>query len=414
MEVWVTGLGAVSASGRNPAELAEALWSGSPARPSPPARLLKLAAELGLAETSHPAFSLDESLFPGMFRHSARDTLVLAEAATAQALASAGLAPEFPPEHRKAGVVMGSSSTTGNALHFLVAGLLAPGQGPADSSLAALAAKYGLAGLADFYDSSPAAALAAKYGLIGPAVTLSNACCSGADAVGLGGTLVDSGRCDLVLAGGADALGLVPYFGFRRLMIYNDRPCRPFDRDRAGLSRGEGAACLVLDSPAAAAARGARPLALLRGYATAVDAHHLTAPHPEAVGLRRALRTALARSGLAPGDLAFVNVHGTATPDNDRAEALALARELPGVPLWASKGATGHTLGAAGALEAVLSVMALERGSLPPSYGFTRPDPALGLAPAPPGPVQGRAALSSSSGFGGANSVLVFEKCQDE
>jgi len=214
----------------------------------------------------------------------------------------------------------------------------------------------------------------------------------------------------LVLAGGADALGLVPYFGFRRLMIYDEQPCRPFDRDRAGLNLGEGAACLVLEAPAAAEARGARPLAVLRAYAAAADAHHLTAPHPEALGLRQALKAALAQAGLSPGDLAFVNVHGTATPDNDRAEALALARELPGTPLWAAKGALGHTLGAAGALEAALTVMALERGSLPPSYGFASPDPALGLSPAPPGPVCGRAGLSTSLGFGGANSVLIFEK----
>ena len=394
MEVWVTGLGAVSAAGRDPSELAANLWSGRPVPPAPPARLLTLAAELGLAETGPPAFCLDESLFPGGFRHSARDTLALAEAATAQALASAGLTKGPPGQ---SGVVMGT--TSGNALHFLAdyaaltAGRPVPGQG-----------------LADFYGSNPAAALAAKYGLTGPALTLGNACCSGADAVGLGGGLVASGRCDLVLAGGADALSLVPYFGFRRLMVYDDRPCRPFDRDRAGLNLGEGAACLILEAPEAAAARGARPLALFRAYAASSDAHHLTAPHPEALGLRRALKAALAQAGLAPGDLAFVNVHGTATPDNDRAEALALTSELPGLPVWAAKGATGHTLGAAGALEAVLTVMALERGSLPPSFGFARPDPALGLGPAPPGPIQGRAALSTSLGFGGANTVLIFER----
>jgi 3-oxoacyl-[acyl-carrier-protein] synthase-1/3-oxoacyl-[acyl-carrier-protein] synthase II len=374
--------------------MAETLWSGRPARPTPPARLLQLAAELGLAATSHPAFNLDEGMFPDGFRHSARDTLALAETAAAQALASAGLPPELPPE---TGVVLGS--TAGNALHFLTdyaalaAGRPVPGQG-----------------LADFYDSSPAAALAAKYSLTGPALTLGNACCSGADAVGLGGLLVASGRCGLVLAGGADALSLIPYFGFRRLMIYDNEPCRPLDRDRAGLNLGEGAACLVLEDPAAAAARGARPLAVLRAYAAASDAHHLTAPHPEALGLRRALKAALAQAGLPPGEMAFVNVHGTATPDNDRAEALALARELPGTPIWATKGATGHTLGAAGALEAALTVMALGRNTLPPSFGFTRPDPALGLEPAPPGPIQGRAAISTSLGFGGANSVLIFER----
>jgi 3-oxoacyl-[acyl-carrier-protein] synthase-1/3-oxoacyl-[acyl-carrier-protein] synthase II len=386
----------LSAAGRDLAEMENTLWSGASVIPAPPERLLKLAAALGLDGPRVPAFSLDDSFFPESFRHSARDTLDLAVAAAGQALASAGLATPVE-DGFKTGVVMGS--TAGNALHFLAdyadmtAGRFVSGQG-----------------LADFFTSNPAAALAARLGLAGPALTIGNACCSGADAVGLGGCLVASGRCDRVLAGGADALSLVPYFGFSRLMIYDSRPCRPFDRNRAGLNLGEGAACLVLESPAAAKERGAQPLALLRAYAASSDAHHLTAPHPSALGLRAAIKAALNQAGLAPGDLAFVNVHGTATPDNDRAEVLALSGELPAVPLWAVKGATGHTLGAAGALEAVLTVTALRRGDLPPSPGFAEPDPALGASPAEPGPVRGRAALSTSLGFGGANSVLIFER----
>jgi 3-oxoacyl-[acyl-carrier-protein] synthase-1/3-oxoacyl-[acyl-carrier-protein] synthase II len=397
MEVWVTGLGCVSAAGAGVRETWRALVEGPPVRPEPPARLLALAASLGLEALSGPAFAVGDEVFAGGFRHSARDTLTLALTAAGEALAQAELGRAELAGGRTA-VVIGS--TAGAAPHFL-------------EDYAAL--KRGLKaegrGFGDFFACNPAAALAAAWGLSGPVLTVGDACCSGADAVGLALDLISGGLADRALAGGADALTLAPYIGFSRLMIYADAPCRPFDRDRRGLNLGEGAGLLVLEAAGAASKRGARPLAVLAGYGAASDAYHLTAPHPEAAGLKRAIGLALEDAGLKAADLAFVNAHGTATPDNDRAEALAIAAELPQTPLWAVKGSTGHTLGAAGALEAVLTVTALRENRLPPSHGFVNEDRGLGLRPsAPLASLRGEAAMSLSLGFGGGNAALVFRR----
>ena len=399
MEALVSGLGCLCAAGGTARECWQSLAGGRAIWPSPPARLIGLAEKMGLGRMEHPAFSLPDEAFTEGFRHSARDTLDLAEKAAREALAQAGL------EWRdlagdQSGVVIGS--TAGNALHFMedyAALKNPPGGGPLP-----------LTALTDFFNCNPAEALARKHGLKGPALTVGNACCSGADAIGLGLELIASGRCRRVLAGGADALSLVPYIGFRRLMIYAGEPCRPFDRKRRGLNLGEGAALLLLESAEAASKRGAAPLARLSAYGAASDAHHLTAPHPEAAGLRSAIRKALARAGLTAAELAFVNAHGTATPDNDRIEALAIKSELPDLPLWAVKGSTGHTLGAAGALEAALTVIALREGQLPKSQGFAEEDPELRLSPTTAlQPLKKRAAVSLSLGFGGVNSALVIE-----
>lgn len=396
MEVWVTGLGCVCAAGRTVAETWDSLIGGTGRNPAPPARLLKLAADLGINDDmAQPVFMVDDDIFAGGFRHSARDTLILAETAAGEALTQAGL-NRWQLADGQSGVVIGS--TAGNALHFL-------------ADYAALKKGHATAGtdFADFFHCNPAEAMAKNWNINGPALTVGNACCSGTDAVGLGLEIIASGRCRRVLAGGADALSLVPYAGFRRLMIYADESCRPFDRSRQGLNLGEGAGILLLESAEAAEERGVEPLARFLSYGAASDAHHLTAPHPEAAGLRKALRTALARAGLAAADLAFVNAHGTATPDNDRMEALAYREELPGTPVWAVKGSTGHTLGAAGGLEAVLTVRALQHGLLPKSHGFAEADPALDMQPTTAtAMINGRAAASVSLGFGGGNAALVF------
>lgn len=398
--VMVTGLGCLCAAGRSLPETWRNLSEGRAAPPSSPERLLKVARALNLGpelgEMAPPAFMLPEDCFPEGFRHTARDTLALAETAAGEALAMAGLAPAELANERS-GLTVGS--TAGNALHFLD-----------DYAALKQGGEVGGIGFQDFYNCNPAPALAEKLGLGGPALTIGNACCSGADAIGLGLELIASGRCDRVLAGGADALSLVPYIGFSRLMIYSNQSCRPFDRDRKGLNLGEGAGFLMLESEAALKKRGGRPLARLLGYGAAADAHHLTAPHPEAAGLRQAIRSALRRAGLGPEALAFVKAHGTATPDNDRVEALAIRAEVPGLPVWGLKGATGHTLGAAGALEAALTVAALHHGLLPPSPGFINEDPSLGLRPTTGAlsPINRAAALSLSLGFGGGNAALVF------
>jgi 3-oxoacyl-[acyl-carrier-protein] synthase-1/3-oxoacyl-[acyl-carrier-protein] synthase II len=260
-----------------------------------------------------------------------------------------------------------------------------------------------------FLRSNPAAVIAREYGLGGPCQTVVNACSSGTDAVGIAASWIRGGLCDVALAGGADEITRVTYNGFISLMITDAAPCRPFDAGRRGLNLGEGAGLLVLESEAVRRGRGRRARAFVLGYGTAADAHHLTAPHPEGRGLRRAIADALAESGLAPERLAFVNAHGTATPENDRVESRVLADRLPGVPFGSTKCFTGHTLGAAGAIEAAFSVACLERGAIPATVGFAAPDPELPARPsASPRTVEGDAALSQSLAFGGNNAVIIL------
>ncbi|MDR2947474.1 MAG: beta-ketoacyl-[acyl-carrier-protein] synthase family protein, partial [Candidatus Adiutrix sp.] len=234
--VFVSGLGCLCAAGRSVPETWRSLCEGLGPRPEPPEKLLEQARGLPLGEMCHPAFAVPADCFPGGFRHTVRDTLALAEAAARDALEMAGLDTAELADGRS-GLVLGS--TVGNALHFLddyaslIQGKLVDGQG-----------------FQDFFNCNPASALAEKLRLRGPVLTLGNACCSGGDAVGLGLELIATGRCDRVLAGGADALSLVPSIGFRRLMIYSDEPCRPFDLRRRGLNIGEGAGFVLLESAA--------------------------------------------------------------------------------------------------------------------------------------------------------------------
>ena len=397
-EVWVTGIGAVCAQGASLPEIWDRLAAGDTLAPAMPTRLatgLGDSVAPGKIEgvLNHPAFCVPDAIFAEGFRHSAHDTFVLARHAAREAIHQAGLSET---EARECGVALGS--TAGNALHFLNDyQSLKTGQ-PGDGK-----------GFADFFAFSPGPSLARDLGLAGPALTVGTACCSGTDALGLGWEWIRTGLCRRVVAGGADALSFIPYVGFRRLMIYSPLPCRPFDRDRRGLNLGEGAGMLVLEDRETAERRGAKPLAAILGYGAAADAHHLTAPHPEGRGLVQAITAAISVAGVADQDIGFVNAHGTATPDNDRVEGMVLKKLLPDARLWASKGATGHTLGAAGGLEAALAVMALHRQILPASPGFKNEDPSLGVVPTRERTdLAAKAALSTSLGFGGGAAALAL------
>jgi 3-oxoacyl-[acyl-carrier-protein] synthase-1/3-oxoacyl-[acyl-carrier-protein] synthase II len=257
--------------------------------------------------------------------------------------------------------------------------------------------------------SNPAAVVAREFGLTGPCQTVVNACASGTDAIGLAASWIRGGICDLAIAGGADELGRITYNGFISLMITDDSPCKPFDRGRKGLNLGEGAAMLVLESEELRVRRSKRPRSFLLGYGSACDAHHLTAPKPDGEGLRSAIAEALSCCGTAAAAVSFVNAHGTGTPDNDRVESRVLADLLPGVPFLSTKGYTGHTLGAAGAIEAVFTIACLERGMIPGNAGFSTPDPDLGGTPvAGCLSVAGTVAMSESLAFGGNNSVILL------
>ncbi len=261
-----------------------------------------------------------------------------------------------------------------------------------------------------YLNNNPAEALTERYGFTGPCQTVVNACTSGADAIGIGASWIRHGLCDLVIAGGTDELSEISYNGFARLMISSPEQCRPFDKDRRGLNLGEGAGALLLASDEAARTLSTPTRGEVMGYGTCGDAYHLTAPHPEARGLKQALRTAFEQADIEADAIDFINVHGTGTPANDPVEGVVMDEILPGTPFFATKGFTGHTLGAAGAIEAAFCLACLERGELPPSHGFHAPDPAIGKAPiAERTEISGQYALSQSLAFGGNNSVLIIK-----
>jgi 3-oxoacyl-[acyl-carrier-protein] synthase II len=257
--------------------------------------------------------------------------------------------------------------------------------------------------------------LARRWGVRGPALTVSVACASGTAAVGIGAELIRRGDADRVLAGGADALSEFVFSGFDALRALSPTVARPFDRRRDGLGLGEGAGFVVLEEESTARGRGARVLARVAGYASAGDGHHMTRPSPGGEGIVRAARAALCQAHVLPEDVGFVNAHGTATTFNDRMEANAFAalfgERAREIPVDSIKGAIGHTLGAAGALEAVTLALVLSRGVIPPTCGFEEPDPECPLdVVTSPRRFDARVAISTSSAFAGTNACLVLER----
>lgn len=261
-----------------------------------------------------------------------------------------------------------------------------------------------------FLKGNPAEFISRRLKLSGPAMTIVNACSSSSDALGVALSWLQAGICDAVIAGGADELNHVPYAGFSSLGILNPGLCAPFDRNRQGLNLGEGAGVMLVETRSAAEGRGAGSPLYLAGYGIAADAYHLTAPSPEGVGLKAAIGMALAGAGIDAEEIAFVNAHGTGTQDNDLVEGRVLA-EIFGqdVKFLSTKGYTGHTLGAAGGVEAVFAAAGLQAGWIPASAGFVDSDTAIGLAPVNcRTPLSGKFALSTSLAFGGNNAALVI------
>lgn len=249
------------------------------------------------------------------------------------------------------------------------------------------------------------------FGLEGPAMVVSTACSSSAKAFAAGARHIECGLIDAALVGGVDSLCLTTLYGFNSLELTSPEPCRPYDAERNGISVGEGAAYALLERPAA---RPSEHAVLLLGYGESSDAYHMSAPHPEGRGARQAMEVALKSAGLTPSDIGYINLHGTATPSNDAAEGNAVAALFGnGVPCSSTKGATGHTLGAAGAVEAIIGALALEDGLLPGGVHTRRLDPALDLDYL----LENRSGrpsrvLSNSFGFGGSNCSLVLGSSQ--
>ena len=261
---------------------------------------------------------------------------------------------------------------------------------------------------------SHAETLGGRLGLTGPKETVVMACASGAASIALGADLVRAGVTPTALVGGVDALTHICFMGFNALKVLDPTPCRPFDRDRRGMSIGEAAAFLVVEDADHCRARGGRVHARLTGYGMTTDAHHVTAPHPEGEGMIHAMEQALADAGLPPSAVGYVNAHGTGTPQNDRAEALALRRVFGegGVLVSSTKSLVGHTMAAAGSVEAAATILALQHGLLPPTAGLEHLDPEVPFdcLPITARAAEVGAALSNSFGFGGQNVSLVFER----
>lgn len=257
--------------------------------------------------------------------------------------------------------------------------------------------------------------LSHALGIIGPLITISNACASGASAIGHAWEMVRQGRAETVLTGGYDALCHLTFAGFDSLQALSPSPCRPFDARRDGLTLGEGAAVLALENLERAQSRGAEILGEIIGYGASTDNHHLTQPHPQGDAALAAMKAACASANLAPDQIDYVNAHGTATPQNDAAEAAAInawaGPRAATLPVSSTKSGVGHLLGAAGAVEAIVCLMALRGQWLPPQTPLQNPDsvcrfPIVGH----PANAPINTALSNSFGFGGANAALIFRR----
>ena len=260
-------------------------------------------------------------------------------------------------------------------------------------------------------------------GARGPNMAVVSACASGADAIGQASNWIRQGDAVAVLAGGTEAgitsTGIAMFAAARALSTRNDDPehaSRPFERDRDGFVAAEGSAVLVLEDREHALARGATIHAELLGYAASADAYHITAPEPSGDGAVRCVRRALERAGVRPEDIEYINAHGTGTPLNDLAETRALKQAFGesaySVPISSTKSMTGHMLGAAGAFEAMVTILAMRDGFAPPTVNLENADPECDLdyVPNVGRPVNARFAMTTSFGFGGHNACLVFAR----
>ena len=387
--VLITGLGVISAAGAN---LPATLYSFECGK--------RNAGAVSLFKTAlqYPVFEVKE--IPERFYLEGQRTLSLALTAVDEALEEAHLKDDIPKY--RIGVCMGTTVASQlNDLDFYKS-YRSSGSAPMEA-----VERYLKGNIAEF--------ILRKIKARGPAFTIVNACSSGTDAIGVALSWLNNDLCNIAIAGGADELSRIPLCGFATLGIMNPHLCTPFDRDRKGLNLGEGAGVLVMETKDSAQKRGRQSNLYVTGYGSSADAYHLTAPHPEGIGLQAAINKALADSGISPEEVSFVNAHGTGTIDNDMVEGNVLKNIFGmGLKMLSTKGFTGHTLGAAGGVEAVFTVACLRHGWIPASVGFENRDEAIPIAPVrEKTTVNGRYALSTSLAFGGNNAAIVFGRDLD-
>ncbi|WP_437996341.1 beta-ketoacyl-[acyl-carrier-protein] synthase family protein [Sorangium sp. So ce185] len=395
MRIWVTGIGVVSPLARGARATMDRLIAGE--RAFAPLSLFEIPGTRARIAAEVRDLSPEDVAPPGEAEGWSR-TDAMAVLSAREALAHAGVDPAAMPVDLVVGGTTAGMFETEELLAWL-------SHDPSAIAPLKRMLSHPLSSTADH--------VRAAVGPFRRVRSVCSACSSGANALLLGAAWLRAGLSTRVLAGGADGLCRLTYTGFGALAAVDPEPCRPFDRRRAGLNLGEAAAFLLLESEDAARARGAEPIVELRGWATGAEAHHITNPEREGRTAARVMRDALRCAALTPSDLDYVNAHGTATPLNDVMESAALraclGAEVSRIAVSSSKGQIGHTLGAAGAVEAAITALAVARGVMPPTGGLEEVDPEcqlLHLKEAREAPV--RAAMSNSFGFGGTDSVLVF------
>ncbi|MFE7312581.1 beta-ketoacyl-[acyl-carrier-protein] synthase family protein [Streptomyces sp. NPDC057555] len=401
----VTGVGLLTAAGVGAARNWEAVTgTNKPSGVRRPDELRGLQADfMYLVDGVDVAAELDANSRRLLDRFSQ-----LAVLAAREAVADAGLSPSRWERDRVA-VVIGNANGGLPGYEAQHTTLLERGHRRVSPMLAAL-----------FTSNSAAAGVCRDLGASGPSMAINSTCASGTDSVGYARQLLQAGRCDIAIAGGTESacsrLIVASLCKTKGLSTRRDDPagaCRPFDAGRQGFVLGEGAGILVLERPEHARARGARVRAHVVGYGSSNDAYSPVAPHPDGAGAERAVREALADAGAGPAEIGHVNAHGTSTVLNDRVEGAMLRRVLGDHPLVTStKGMTGHTLGAAGAIETAFTVLAVQHQLVPPTANFEEPDPQIPVEVVAKDarPARFDLAVKSSLGFGGHNAALVISR----
>ncbi|MEW1659229.1 beta-ketoacyl-[acyl-carrier-protein] synthase family protein [Streptomyces sp. NPDC093707] len=401
----VTGVGLLTAAGVGAARNWEAVTgTNKPSGVRRPDELRGLQADfMYLVDGVDIAAELDANSRRLLDRFSQ-----LAVLAAREAVADASLSPSRWERDRVA-VVIGNANGGLPGYEAQHTTLLERGHRRVSPMLAAL-----------FTSNSAAAGVCRDLGANGPSMAINSTCASGTDSVGYARQLLQAGRCDIAIAGGTESvcsrLIVASLCKTKGLSTRRDDPagaCRPFDARRQGFVLGEGAGILVLERPEHARARGARVRAHVVGYGSSNDAYSPVAPHPDGAGAERAVREALADAGAGPAEIGHVNAHGTSTVLNDRVEGAMLRRVLGDHPLVTStKGMTGHTLGAAGAIETAFTVLAVQHQLVPPTANFEEPDPQIPVEVVAKDarPARFDLAVKSSLGFGGHNAALVISR----
>lgn len=394
--VYITGIGAISALGKNVSENLEALRKGQSGICKAKHFKSNFTDQLFFAEIAQSDEQLRIDLKIDGQQYLTRTSLI-AFTAFEEAIQDAGLSELILSDSSTAII---SSSTVG--------GMCYTDELYHDANLSGTPSPY----IRSYEGSDHTLRLVERYKIGGISDTINTACSSSANAIMLGARLIKSGRAKRVIVGGADCLAKFTVNGFNSLTIVSRDPCRPFDVSREGLTLGEAAAYLVLEGEESV--QGKRVYAEVRGYGNANDAHHPSATSDEAYGPIAAMRQALAHAEIEPGQIDYINAHGTGTPNNDLTESFALSQVFKEVPPYNStKSFTGHTLAAAGALEAIYSVLSIQQGELYPSLNCTQPISGFPFAPikAYENGLKIQFALTNSFGFGGNCTSLILSKC---